>query len=171
MAVAGDLDLDLIILTEAWRAAVPEVEAQCRRAAAAAFAGVWRDPRPAEASLVLTDDAHIRQLNRDDRACDEPTNVLAFAALEGGHLLTGADVQGPVVLGDVVVARETLLAEAARDAKTPADHLSHLVVHGILHLLGYDHQSEEDAVTMEALEVRVLATLGVADPYAADNDV
>lgn len=171
MAVAGDLDLDLMTLTVAWQAAIPDVEAQCRRSATAAFASVWRDSRPAEASLVLTDDAHIRQLNRDYRHRDEPTNVLAFAALEGGHLLTGGDMPGPVVLGDVVVAYETLLAEAARDVKLPADHLCHLVVHGILHLLGYDHQKGEDAATMEALEVRVLATLGVPDPYAADSDV
>lgn len=171
MSDAGALDLDLLIPESAWRLAVPDVEERCRRAATAAFSGVWRDPRPAEASLLLTDDSQIRALNRDYRGRDEPTNVLAFAALEGGHLLTGPDIEGPVVLGDVVVARETALAEAARDAKSPADHLSHLVVHGILHLLGYDHQSEEDAVTMEALEVRVLATLGVADPYAADSDI
>ena len=100
----------------------------------------------------------------------------AFAALEGGHLLTGEAMDGPVilgpvVLGDVIVARETTLGEAARDGKSPCDHLSHLVVHGILHLLGYDHQSEEDAVAMEALEVRILQALGVADPYAADNDI
>jgi metalloprotein, YbeY/UPF0054 family len=171
MPASGALELDLLIPHPAWHRAIRDVEATCRRSAAAAFAAVWRDPRPAEASLLLTDDAQVRALNRDYRGRDEPTNVLAFAALEGGHLLTGGDLDGPVVLGDVVIAQETVLAEAARDAKSPSDHLSHLVVHGILHLLGYDHQGEEDAVTMEALEVRILAALGVDDPYAADSDI
>lgn len=171
MRASGALELDLLIPHPDWQQSVGDVEATCRQAATAAFAAVWRDPRSAEASLMLTDDAQVCALNRDYRGRDEPTNVLAFAALEGGHLLTGGDLEGPVVLGDVVIARETLLAEAVRDAKSPADHLCHLVVHGILHLLGYDHQGEEDAVTMEALEVRILASLGVNDPYAADSDI
>lgn len=171
MRGVGVLDLDVLIPVAAWQTAVPDVEALCRRTAAAAFARVWRDRRPAEASLLLADDAQVQALNRDYRGRDEPTNVLAFAALEGGHPTIGEDISGPLVLGDVVIAHETTMTEAARDGKTPADHLCHLVVHGILHLLGYDHQSEEEAVTMEALEVRILATLGVTDPYAADNDI
>lgn len=171
MAGVGALDLDVLIPVTVWQTAVPEVEALCRCAAAAAFACVWRDPRPAEASVLLADDAQVQTLNREYRGRDAPTNVLAFAALEGGHPVVGEDVHAPLVLGDVIVAYETTLAEAARDGKTPASHLCHLVVHGILHLLGYDHQSEEEAVTMEALEVRILATLGVADPYAADSDI
>ncbi len=171
MAGGGDLELDILIQAEAWRRAMPAVEAHCRRVAIAAFQPVWRDPRLAEACLVLTDDAQVRQLNRDYRGRDEPTNVLSFAALEGGHVVTGSELEGPVTLGDVVIAFETTAAEAARDGKTLADHLSHLIVHGILHLLGYDHQNEDEAVPMERLEMRILANLGVADPYAADSDI
>jgi probable rRNA maturation factor len=96
----------------------------------------------------------VRALNARDRKKDKPTNVLSYPAGEGGFL------------GDIVLARQTVWREARLQKKTPADHLSHLVVHGTLHLLGYDHETgEADAERMEALERRVLAKLGIADPY------
>ncbi|WP_236823675.1 rRNA maturation RNase YbeY [Blastochloris viridis] len=130
------------------------------RAAEAAFAAVPDAPTPAEVSIALVDDAAIRQLNRDFRGKDQPTNVLSFPAPPFG--VPGA----PVLLGDIAVAFETSAAEAAAEAKSISDHLSHLVVHGVLHLLGFDHLDTEDAEHMEAAERDILAALGIADPYA-----
>jgi len=166
------LETDVSVPCARWREALPEAAEVCRRAARAAFdaargdcAGGYRgDPAaPVEASLVLADDTLVRNLNRDFRGQDRATNVLAFASLDGGNAGPGAEA--PVLLGDVVVAYGTAAAEAASAGKGLADHLSHLVVHGMLHLLGYDHQSPNDAEAMETMEVRVLRSLGVASPY------
>ena len=122
--------------------------------------------RDVEVSLVLADDITVQALNRDYRGQDKPTNVLSFAALEdGGPALPGE----PVALGDVVLALETVLREAREQGKPLADHLRHLTVHGALHLLGFDHESDEEATEMEALEVSILAGLGIADPYSGHS--
>ncbi|MEP7241949.1 MAG: rRNA maturation RNase YbeY [Devosia sp.] len=112
----------------------------------------------AELSLVLTDDAEQRLLNRDWRGIDKPTNVLSFPQIEPF---------GPVIglLGDIILARETLQREAADQGVSFDDHFTHLVVHGFLHLLGYDHIDDDEALVMEGLETQILASLGVADPY------
>ncbi len=112
----------------------------------------------AELSIVLTDDAAQRELNKQWRGIDKSTNVLSFPQIEPF---------GPVVgiLGDITLARETLEREAAELDKPFADHFTHLVVHGFLHILGYDHEEEGDALDMEGLETRILASLGVPDPY------
>lgn len=119
--------------------------------------------------MVLTDDAEIRDLNRVYRHRDEATNVLAFAALEGGaQAARAAPPEGaPLVLGDVVVALECARREATDQGKTLGGHLSHLVVHGVLHLVGHDHASTAEAGAMEGLEKEILAELDVPDPYAA----
>ena len=119
--------------------------------------------------MVLTDDAEIRDLNRVYRHRDEATNVLAFAALEGGPQAAEAAAPkgAPLVLGDVVVALERARREATDQGKTLGGHLSHLVVHGVLHLVGHDHASTAEAGTMEGLEKEILAELDVPDPYAA----
>ena len=109
---------------------------------------------PSEVSLVLTDDAAVQILNRDYRGKDRPTNVLSFPV-----------VNAPGLLGDIVLSRETLVREAKIGEKAVHDHLTHLIIHGLLHLLGYDHETERDAVVMEALEVQALAKLGIANPY------
>ena len=114
---------------------------------------------------MLADDALLRELNRDWRAIDAPTNVLAFPC-DGPE----AGGTGPVLLGDVVLSYQTTTAEARRDGKPVADHLAHLVAHGVLHLLGHDHQTDDEATLMEALETRALGTLGIADPYGARAD-
>ena len=115
-----------------------------------------------ELGIILDDDAGQRRLNRDHRGRDAPTNVLAFPAWEPrARLPPGA----PVLLGDVVLALETVLGEAAQQEKLVAYHLRHLTVHGVLHLFGYDHITEADAALMESLERSILAELGVPDPF------
>lgn len=116
---------------------------------------------PGAVTLVLTDDEEVRALNRAFRAADKPTNVLSFAEPE-----TPQPLGEPAYLGDVILARETVAREAGEQGKSFLDHASHLVVHGVLHLLGYTHDAEEDAARMEALEVAALARLGLPDPYA-----
>jgi probable rRNA maturation factor len=141
----------------------PEAELQAlvdRAIAACAAAG---DLPPiaeeAEVSLVFSDDAHIRDLNRQYRGKDSPTNVLSFPA---APQIPGRF--GPL-LGDIVLARETVVAEAATAGLTVADHLTHLIVHGFLHLLGHDHEKDDEAAVMESLETAILDRLGIADPY------
>lgn len=152
--------IDTIIESPHWET-IPEVEALIARAVAAAVAAAdTKPPAGAEVSVMLTDDASVRILNRDYRGLDKPTNVLSFPAAPG----TPGE-QGPYC-GDIAVAFETLEREAGSEGKPIADHLTHLVIHGLLHLLGYDHETEEEAVVMEATEVAALARLGIADPYA-----
>ena len=113
----------------------------------------------AELSIVLTDDAEQKALNRDWRGIDKPTNVLSFPQIEPFSPVVG-------ILGDITLARETLEREAAELGKSFQDHFAHLVVHGFLHILGYDHIDEADALVMEGLETQILSSMGIADPYA-----
>jgi probable rRNA maturation factor len=113
----------------------------------------------AEVSVVLLDDAAQQALNQQWRGIDKPTNVLSFPQLEPFSPVLG-------LVGDITLARETLEREAIEQQVSFADHFTHLVVHGFLHLLGYDHIEEADALVMEGLETQILATLGIADPYA-----
>ncbi|HTH18269.1 MAG TPA: rRNA maturation RNase YbeY [Magnetospirillum sp.] len=151
----------------AWVQAVADAEEVVERLALAALAGADCDlgDDPLEISVVLADDATVHGLNRDWRGKDKPTNVLSFAALDDDEAprVPGA----PLLLGDVILAFETCRAEADELGKPLRDHLSHLVVHGVLHLLGYDHEEDEaEAEEMEALETAILAGQGIADPYA-----
>ena len=142
-----------------WRAPLPDVDRLCADAACAALAGAAAAEGAAELSIVLGDDAMMRALNRRWRGQDAPTNVLSFPAL--GAVPLGA----PRLLGDVVLAFETVTAEAEAQGKPLADHLRHLIVHGVLHLIGFDHAVAAEAERMEALEASVLARLGIPDPY------
>lgn len=156
---APDLDLDVAVEAGAW-SGLGDVEALARRAVEAALAVASDAPRgPVEVSLLLADDAGVRALNAAWRGQDKPTNVLSFPAPEG----PGAP--GPRHLGDIALAYETLQREASAEGKAAADHAAHLIVHGTLHLLGYDHESAGEAEIMEALEVKALESLGIADPY------
>jgi probable rRNA maturation factor len=168
------IEIEVSLACARWRRAIADAPRLARRAAAAALAAASREgaqvPSAAELSLVLGDDALVRGLNRLYRRKDAATNVLSFAALTDAERARAARARKPArpaLLGDVVVAFETSRREAAALEKPLADHLAHLVVHGTLHLLGYDHALAKDAARMERLEAAVLAGLGVADPYAA----
>lgn len=148
-----------------WRAAVTDPETICRRAVAATLELAGPDGLPAEVAVRLADDRALRALNRRWRGKDAPTNVLSFPA---GPRPPGLPEGCPWPLGDLALALETVLREAAAEAKPVADHLAHLVVHGTLHLLGHDHEQAAEAEAMEALERRILARLGVPDPYPVE---
>jgi probable rRNA maturation factor len=117
-----------------------------------------------ELSLVFTNDDSIQEINAEWRGKDKPTNVLSFPAFP----LEPGGMPGPM-LGDIVIARETVEREAVDLDKTFDDHLTHLLVHGFLHLFGYDHMEKDEAEEMEALETRILAGLGLSDPYAGQD--
>jgi len=142
-----------------------------RRAAEAAvaesaFPQLASGPRTIELSVRLTGDDQVRALNAEWRGKDKPTNVLSFP-LAGSDDLNNTNVAGPeVLLGDIVLARGVCQAEAQEKGIELEQHATHLLVHGTLHLLGYDHCDEDEAADMEAREVRALARMGIADPYA-----
>ncbi len=123
-----------------------------------------------EVAVRLTDDAEVQTLNRDFRGKDKPTNVLSFPQVQDDLLagLANSD-DGEILLGDIVLARETCAREAEEKAISLIDHATHLIVHGTLHLVGYDHGDDVSAAAMEAIEVKALASLGIANPYA-DQD-
>ena len=169
-ATAGAPDIDVVIDHAGWRAALDEPAALCRDAARAALDAAGFGPLAprVELGVRLADDAELRRLNHRYRGRDAPTNVLSFAASDAtpGRLPALPDDGAPLALGDVVLALETVLDEAGAQGKTVADHVGHLVVHGVLHLVGHDHENDADANVMEGLETAVLAGLGIADPYA-----
>ena len=152
------IDIDITVEAGDWQGEQAFHEL-ASRAVAAALAELGLDGT-SELSLLFTDDAHIRVLNRDWRGKDKATNVLSFPAFEASP----GEPLAPM-LGDIVLALETISAEAALEEKPFEHHLSHLIVHGFLHLLGYDHEETEEAEEMEALERRILARLAIPDPY------
>ena len=137
-----------------WQALVARAVDACAGEAGAKWPG-------REISVLLCDDAEIRTLNRQWRGFDKATNVLSFPTPGPAH--------AHVPLGDIAIAFETVDREARADGKTIEDHVMHLVIHGVLHLLGYDHESDGDAEDMEEKERRILKSLGIADPYAVNE--
>jgi probable rRNA maturation factor len=154
---------EVLVVAECWQAE-PEAEAIIQRAIAAAAGSADADVGEAELAVMLTDDAGIRTLNSNWRGIDKPTNVLSFEALQptGGSSPDDA----PRMLGDIAIAYETTRKEADDEQKPFDHHLSHLAIHGFLHLIGYDHENDADAEAMETLEQEILAQLGIPDPYA-----
>lgn len=164
--------IDIRIETAAWQGALGDAAAVCREAAVAAVAVAPPPWRGAAISVLLADDATLQSLNRAYRGRDEATNVLSFPLVDPGHLKDDGPplAEDGALLGDVAVAFG-ITAHEANEAKKPlADHLRHLIVHGVLHLLGYDHEDDADAEAMEAAEVLILAGLGVPDPYGGDME-
>lgn len=169
--MTSEADITVILAAPAWRQRCPRAAMLCRRAAAAALAAGAAPGACAlgacALAIVLAGNPLVRRLNHDFRGQDAPTNVLSFAQRDGAPMPAGPDA--PAALGDVVLAYGTVAREARAQGKTLAAHMIHLVVHGVLHLLGHDHMRAPDARRMEALEVAVLAGLGLADPYRGDT--
>jgi len=154
---------EVVLAADCWQCE-PDAEAAVQRAILAASAAADADVGGAEIAVMLTDDATIGTLNKDFRGIDKPTNVLSFPAPEIGG--AGDEDDAPRALGDIAIAYETLRREADEEGKPLLHHLSHLAVHGFLHLIGYDHETDDEAEEMEALEVEILSQLGIPDPYA-----
>src|SRR5882762_4581462 len=153
---------EVLVVADCWQTE-PDAEAVIQRAVAVAAEIADADTGEAEIAVMLTDDAGIRTLNSNWRGIDKPTNVLSFPALQ---VSPGGPDDAPRMLGDIAIAYETTRKEADDDQKPFEHHLSHLAVHGFLHLIGYDHEKGDDAEAMETLEQEILAQLGIPDPYA-----
>lgn len=164
-----ELDIQISVEDGGWpdEAVLADLASRVLNAAADYLAREEEQPFPQmapELSLVFTNDDSIQEINAEWRGKDKPTNVLSFPAFP----LEPGGMPGPM-LGDIVVARETVEREAVDLDKTFDDHLTHLLVHGFLHLFGYDHMEKDEAEEMEALETRILAGLGLSDPYAGQD--
>ena len=157
---------EVLVVADAWQNE-SDAEAVIQRAIAAAAEMADADIGEAELAVMLTDDAGIRTLNSNWRGIDKPTNVLSFPALQPTG--SGGPDDAPRMLGDIAIAYETTRKEADDEQKPFDHHLSHLAVHGFLHLIGYDHEKDDDAEAMEALETEILAQLGIPDPHT-DRD-
>jgi probable rRNA maturation factor len=168
--------LDVAVSTEApWPD--HDWEALADRAARAAvdltpYGELLTAPVTVEISVRLTSDDEVHTLNRQYRDKDKPTNVLSFPMVQPDLLdtVTQNSDDGEVLLGDIVLAHGVCAGEAAERGITVETHATHLIVHGVLHLLGYDHIDDHDADAMERLEIQALASLGIADPYLIDED-
>lgn len=163
-------DFDIVIEDDRWQAV--DLETLAEAAAQATLSHLGLDADQAELSLLACDDARIMALNADFRDKPRPTNVLSWPAEERGAVTPGGDplpvepgIDGLLELGDIALAYETCAAEAQAAEKPLADHVTHLIVHGLLHLLGYDHENDPDALLMEGLEREILGKMGLDDPY------
>lgn len=163
--------VDTVIEDPRWQAL--GLEGLADRAARAVLADLGMGSEGFSLCVMGCDDARIATLNADFRGKPRPTNVLSWPSEERAAEFVGeapeapapGEADDPTHLGDIAIAYETCAREAAEQEKTLPDHVIHLLVHGLLHLLGYDHIEDEDAALMEGIETRILATLGIADPY------
>lgn len=145
---------------EAWQA-LTDLDQLVQTAVASALRSGGANPEESEIAVLFTDDQSIAAINAEWRGMNKPTNVLSFPAATGLPVPAGE----PRPLGDIVLAHEVIVREAAEQGKTLHDHTAHLIVHGVLHLLGYDHEADAEAVEMERLEAGILKGLGISDPY------
>ena len=145
---------------EAWQA-LAGLDQLVQTAVASALRSGGADPEESEIAILFTDDQSIAAINAEWRGITKPTNVLSFPAAPGLPVPAGE----PRPLGDIVLAHGVIVREAAEQGKTLHDHTAHLIVHGVLHLLGYDHEADAEAVEMERLEAGILKGLGISDPY------
>ncbi len=151
------MPLTLVVENDAWKA-LRGLKSMTEKAVDAALTSASRSK---EITILFADDAALKTMNKDWRGKNKPTNVLSFPAAKELKLPRGQIKP----LGDIALAFETVAKEAAVSGKSIRDHTTHLIVHGVLHLLGYDHESDVDAAIMEAKEIRILKKLGLADPY------
>ena len=158
----GPSPAGVVVLHDAWRDLHGAVSAA--HEAVNAVHAMVPDLAGGEIAIALASDAEIRALNARFRGQDKSTNVLSFPAA------ALPDTRADDASGDIVIAYETLLREAAAEDKSPLHHLAHLTIHGLLHLAGYDHEDESEAEEMEALERRILLNLGISDPYRSDSE-
>jgi len=159
-----DVDIDVIRDADGWPPEAVLVRICDQAVAAACSQGEVVLADGCELAILFADDERVCDLNSEFRSKDQPTNVLSFPSIGDG-------VRGePTHLGDIVLAYETVAREAEESGKPFDHHLAHLVMHGFLHVLGYDHEDEAEARVMEALETRALASLGIADPYADEDE-
>jgi probable rRNA maturation factor len=161
------LDLDIVIDDEDW-SAFGDAETIVTIAATAAAEQIGSHTDKAEVTIALSSDAEVAALNGTFRGKPKPTNVLSFPAAPQRNT---PPYGVPKPLGDIIIARQTVLREAADLGIPPSHHLSHLVVHGLLHLCGYDHETDQEAGAMEALETTILATIGIPDPYSGSDPI
>lgn len=162
---AAPLLIDLIFDTPEWAKSKLSARKRVRDVLDLTWSMVPNRPKGIEPELTvtLTNDKSIKVLNRDYREKDKPTNVLSFPMWENmAEIPNGA---GSIPLGDIIIAFETIQREAIEQEKTLADHFTHMLIHGFLHLLGYDHMNEADANAMESLEIKILKKLSISNPY------
>ena len=159
-----EIEIAIRLRDSAWSTALPDAAAVARRAAAAALEAASDLRGHVELGVVLADDSFVRTLNRTWRGQDRATDVLSFPQHERPGR-AGPQAETPLLLGDVVLARETVQRDSAAAGVSLADRVSHLVVHGVLHLLGHDHDEPDAERRMRALETRTLLGLGLCDPY------
>lgn len=162
----SEFEIDISISEPEWNASFLDVDAVARRAMSytldMAILPKEIIGRDLEASIVLANDDLLHVLNREYRGMDKPTNVLSFATLDSDDPLPE---EGPFPLGDIILSYQTIDREAQEQGKFFKDHFTHMVVHGTLHLLGYDHQTEDEATIMETLEIRILEKMNIQNPY------
>lgn len=155
-----DLDLTIILDTPRWQDVLPDYEAMCQKTIHQTLEATGHDASNKAASIVLADDPLLKSYNHQYRGKDKATNVLSFPA----SIPAGIPVENQN-LGDILISLSTLEKEASEQNKNFSDHFQHMLIHGTLHLLGYDHLTEREANVMEDLEISILQTFGVSNPY------
>jgi|FLOH01.1.fsa_nt_gi probable rRNA maturation factor len=172
LGLSDSVELYVDVASDDWED-VPAMILLIQKCVAAVLAAFSLADTPLELSVRLTDDADIAHLNREYRKQDKPTNVLSFSGFERDELQDAYDVAAsdgpPVMLGDIIITHGVTSREAREQDKAFSDHMAHLVVHGLLHLMGFDHIEEEEANEMESHEKNILASLGIDDPYVGSN--
>lgn len=162
----NDVLIDISVPEPEWNASLQDVEKTCEDVInlTLRFAGLPKiiQNRDIETSVVLANDDLVQVLNREYLGKDKPTNVLSFACLDSDDPIPP---EGPVNIGDIIMAYQTIVREAKEQDKFFKDHFVHLIVHGTLHLLGYDHMNDDEATVMETLEIRILEQLNIQNPY------